>query len=416
MKSWLQSKFWQKLMFLIGMGMTLFACLEPFNATVGDDSDSLLVVDALISNEYTNYQVRLSRSVANINEEVVAESGATVSVEDDLGATYNFTETEDGVYESNAALFQGVPGRTYTLYIKTADRNVYQSEPCIMPASSAIDSIYYVPGNNPDSVSESSVTGLRMFVNGHADEEETEYLRWSYEEDWKFAVAFGFNEVPTPNGGWVVVDSKKYCWKSDVSNQIMLLAFNSQDQKIVQDKELYFIDSENTDKLTQRYSVQVKQYSISKEEYEFWNKLEESNTNVGNIFGEQPFTIRGNISNVDNSNEHVLGYFSVAGCATKRLYINNAEVRPLRLPFKDYYGSCSVDSLMLDDLGMSAYEIYESYIIEDNYGLNVDLAYSIMDSNNPLSTEVIGLAVSTPQCCDCSLAGDIDAPDFWEDY
>lgn len=404
---------WQKLLVLIGLVSFLYTCIEPIPATIGEDSNSLLVVDALISDEYINYQVQLSRSLSNIDQEVVPETGATVSVEDDRGVIANFTETEDGLYESNRDLFQGVPGRSYTLHIRTKNGNIYVSDPCVMTKPSSVDSIYYIPGNDPDSVAENSFTGLRLFVDGHADDNEIEYLRWTYKEDWKFAIPFGNEvEVPLPDGGWEPYEPRKYCWKSDVSHDINILAFSSQSEKSVKDKELFFIDSKNTDKLVQRYSVLVRQYSISKEEYEFWRKLEESNTNVGNIFGEQPYTIRGNVKNITNPDEQVLGYFSVGGCATRRLYIDNAEIRPYRLPYDDYYNSCTFDSLMFNELNMSIYEVYENYVLNDFY--NYDLAFYILESHS-MSTRPIGLAVSTPQCCDCSLQGDLNKPDFWED-
>lgn len=403
---------WQKVMFLLGLSLFLHTCIEPIPATVGDNSNALLVVDALISNEYSNYQVYLSRSIANINEDVIPESGATVTIEDDQGFVAEFLETETGLYESNRNLFQGHPGRTYTLNIRTKSGNVYVSDPGIMKVPSSIDSIYYVPGNHPDSV-QNSYTGLRIYVDGHVGDDDIEYLRWTYNEDWKFAIPFGNNlEIPTPDGGWEPVESKKYCWKSDVSHDINVLAFGNQSEKIIKDKELFFIDSENSDKLVLRYSALVKQYSISKEEYEFWKKLEDSNTNVGNIFGEQPFTIRGNIRNIDNPDERVLGYFSVGGCASKRIYIDNAEIREYRLPIDDYYNTCSYDSLMFNVLNMNAYEVYEEYVLNDFY--NYDFAFAILPAGS-MSTTPIGLAVSTPQCCDCSLQGDLNAPDFWEE-
>lgn len=403
---------WHKLMLLIGLTSLLYTCIEPIPATIGDDSNTLLVVDALISNEYSNYQVQLSRSMSNIDEDVIPESGATVTVEDDLGGVFDFLETEAGLYESNRDFFQGVPGRTYTLSIRTKNGNVYVSDPGTMKAASSIDSIYYVPGNHPDSVQNSN-TGLRMFIDGHVDADEIDYLRWTYDEVWRFAVPFADNlEVPTADGNWAPSDYHKYCWKSDVSQDINVMAFNNQSEKIIKDKELFFIDSENSDKLFQRYSALIKQYSISKEEYEFWRKLEESNTNVGNIFGEQPYTIHGNIRNTMNPDEQVLGYFSVAGCASKRIYIDYSEIRYLHLPVHDYYSTCSFDSLMFKDLNMTAYEVYEEYVLNDFY--NYDLAFAILPASG-FSTTPIGLAVSSPQCCDCSSEGDNTPPEFWED-
>jgi hypothetical protein len=404
---------WVKLIVLLGIFGAFHACLEPFSATVGDESSSLLVVDGLISNENKAYRVLLTHSVSNIDEEILPETGANIIIEDNLGNMTVLTEIEDGVYETDVIEFTGVPGRTYTLQISTKNGNVYRSDPCLMKPATQIDSVYYVPGNHPDSVTESHFTGLNVFINGKVNADGVDYLRWSYDEDWKFAIPFGNNlEVPTPDGGWEPVPSKKYCWKSAASSDILIQPLSGAAQQEIDGKELFFVDSKNTDKLLQRYSVLIKQYSISKEEYEYWRKLEQTNPDISNIFGEQPFTISGNVKNEANPDEKVLGYFSVSACATRRLYIDYSEIRHLQLPVNDYYNSCSYDSLMFDALNMSAYEVYENYVLNDFY--NYELAFAIIPANS-MSTTPIGLAVSTPQCCDCSLQGDINPPDFWED-
>lgn len=394
-----------------GLIALLHACLEPFTATVGEDGNRLLVVDGLISNEDAVHRVRLSRSVANINQEVIAESGAEVSIEDDLGNITYLTETEAGIYETTANSFQGIPGRSYSLHIETSDRNIYKSAPTLMLPPSEIDSIYYVPGNHPDSAARLGYTGLNLFVSGNINESEVNYVRWAYEEDWKFQVPFGYNEVPNPDGGWDTYEPKKYCFKSEKSSSIMIQAFSNQAEKQINSKDLFFIDSENTDKLYLRYCVNVKQYSISQEEYEFWRKMEQSNQDDNNIFGTQPFTITGNVKNTDFPEENVLGYFSVAGCTSQRMYIDYSEIRHLRMPIKDYYTTCSYDSLMFDDLGMEAYEVYERYILNE---ADAELAFAIIPQTG-FSVTPIGLAVSTPKCCDCTLQGEIEPPYFWED-
>ncbi|WP_167610037.1 DUF4249 domain-containing protein [Maribellus sediminis] len=411
-KTLFRTSIWLKICCALFVIWALQACLEPFSASVGDEASNLLVVDGLISNENTAYQVRLTRAVANINEDITLETGANVIIEDDLGNMTAFTETEDGIYETNENNFIGVPGRTYTLQISTKNGRVYRSDACMMKPATQIDSIYYVPGNHPDSVAESYFTGLRVFINGKVNAEDVEYLRWAYDEDWKFAIPFGYDEVPTPDGDWEKTISKKYCWKSEVSNEILIQNFGGQSQKNIEGKELFFVDSKNTDKLFQRYSVLIKQYSITKEEYEYWRKLEQTNPDVNNIFGEQPFTIQGNIKNEADPDEKVLGYFSVVSAATRRLYIDYSEIRYLQLPVNDYYNSCGFDSLMVKDLNMSVYEIYENYILNDFY--EYVLAFPILHEN-PFIDKVIGLAVSTPQCCDCTLQGELNPPDFWED-
>lgn len=409
----------KKFLSLLVVFFTFYSCLEPFDATVGNRSTSLLVVDGLISNEDVPHFVKLTRTISNIDQEIIKETGAVVAIEDDNGIQSVFTEIEDGIYQINSSEFIGVPGNTYHVNIKTKDGKQYQSDPILMKPPSEIDEVYFVPGNNSTGAKNKSLNGLGIYVSGHINTDEIEYLRWSYEEDWKFQVPFAPIEVPNPDNTWRPVDSKKYCWKSSVSSEIQLHSFRNQTNKSVLGKELYFIVADETDKLIIRYSTKIKQYSISKEEYEFWNKLEQTNPDVGNIFGVQPFTIRGNIKNVNNSDEVVLGFFQVAGCSTERMYIDFPEIQDLRLHMKDRYITCSYDSLMLDKLNEgsapenpafgSIYDIYDHYVLSGD--LNYELAFPIFQS--PLSQKVVGLALSSKQCTDCTLEGNIQPPDFW---
>ncbi len=405
---------------LLFIPFLLSSCLEPFNATVGNESTSLLVVDGLVSNEDAPHFVKLTRTISNIDQEVVPETGASVAFENQDGTQFHLTEIEDGLYRIDADAFTGIPGNSYRIYIKTKTGKRYTSEPIVMNEPSEIDDVYYVPDNNTTGELR-KYNGLGIYVSGHTNSDEIDYLRWAYHEDWKFQVPFAPYEIPHADNKWYPVDQKKYCWKSSVSSEIQVQSFKNQTNKEVLGKELYFIVSEETDKLLLRYSTNIKQYSISKEEYDFWNKLDQTNPGESNIFGEQPFTISGNIKSIDNPDETVLGFFQVAGCTTKRIYIDFSEIRDLRLPMKDEYITCSYDSLMLDKLNAGSdptnpafeniYAIYDHYVLSGDY--NYDLAFPIFQS--PLSQKVIGLALSTRQCTDCTFIGNVDPPDFWID-
>ncbi len=399
----------------------LSSCLEPYNATVGNQSTSLLVVDGLISNEDAPHFVKLTRTLSNIDQEVVAETKAFVAFEDQNGIQYQLTETDDGVYRIESDVFTGVPGNSYHVYIKTKNGKRYTSDPIVLLEPTEIDDVYYVPEKNSAGESDGKYNGLGIYVSGHSNSDEVDYLRWSYEEDWKFQVPFSPIEIPNPDNSWSPNEQKKYCFKSSKSGKIQIQSFKNQTNKEVLAKELYFILSEETDKLLLRYSTNIKQYSISKEEYDFWNKLDQTNPGETNIFGEQPFTISGNVKSVDDPNETVLGFVQVAGCTSKRIYVDYSEIRDLRLPMKDGFLSCGYDSLMLEELNVGSdpndpafeniFAIYDHYVLSGDY--NYDLAFPIFQG--PLSQKVVGLALSTKQCTDCTLVGELTPPAFWID-
>jgi hypothetical protein len=410
-----------KLVVILLVFIGLYSCLEPFDATVGDNASSILVVDGLISNKNAAHSVKLTRSVANIDEHVFPVTDALVIIEDDLGLKTALAEIDSGRYETDTCNFHGVPGRIYTLYIKTKEGEEYRSTPCLMKPSSHIDSVFIVPGKDLSSETDRQYNGVAVYVSGNVTSDEIKYLRWSYKEDWKFSVPFYPDEVPSPDGGWEEYSSNKDCWKSAISSNVLLYSFNDQTGKSIIGKELYFLNSQTSDRLINRYSTLIEQYSISKEEYEFWRKLEQSTTGVGNIFGEQPFSITGNIKNINNPDEDVLGYFQVAGYTSERIYIDYSQIYDLRLPIKNSFHACQVDSFLIKELNKIAiesgtpifknmYDIYNRFVL--NEGSFYRLAYPIYNESGIV---VIGLGLSTQQCTDCSLSGDTEKPDYWKD-
>ena len=410
-----------KLVVILLVFIGFYSCLEPFNATVGDNASGLLVVDGLISNKNTSHSVKLTRSVANIDQHVIPVTDALVVIEDDLGFKTALTEIDSGKYETDTCNFQGIPGKIYTLYVRTKEGEEYRSTPCLMKPSSHIDSIFIVPGKDLSTETDRQYNGIGIYVSGNVTSDEIKYLRWSYKEDWKFSVPFYPDEIPSSEGGWEPYISNRDCWKSAVSSNVLLYSFNDQTGQNIIGKKLYFLNSQTSDRLVSRYSTLIEQYSISKEEYEFWRKLEQSTSGVGNIFGEQPFSITGNMKNINNSDEDVLGYFQVAGYTSKRIYISYREMYNLRLPIKNSFNNCQVDSFILKDLNKLAlengtpqfknmYDIYNRFVLND--GSFYELAYSIYDASG---ITVIGLGLSSERCTDCSLSGDTEKPDYWKD-
>jgi hypothetical protein len=73
-------------------------------------------------------------------------------------------------------------------------------------------------------------------------------------------------------------------------------------------------------KFFERNAFEVTQYRISSKAHEYWNKINLVGNPQGTIFDVPPATIRGNIYNVDNPKERILGYFELASVDTAYTY------------------------------------------------------------------------------------------------
>ncbi len=396
-------------LFLITLILIVNSCIEPFDATIGDYKD-LLVVEGSISNENKSHYIMLTHSASNIDEPIKYEQGASVAIKDDLGNKVMLNEVSPGIYKTDSLQFQGVMGRVYTLIINASDGKRYESEPCLMNQPSRIDSVYPIPAKGWDSEGMEK-EGIDILIDATGNAEGESYLRWTYDEDWKFEIRYPVKYIIFSNDSAMSIDPENVtCWKSDVSKEIMIHSFQNQINQTVKGRQLYFISTSDNDRVSIRYSTLIRQYSISKKEYEFWNKLKESTENVGDIFGKQPFSISGNVNSIDDPKEPVLGYFQVGGVTSKRIYINESYVFENDLPPWDINNGCPADSFLVDGVTFkSSYQIYETLVLPGTRSL-VEPIY------DPTGKIMLGLMLTYPDCGDCTRTGDINPPPFWTRY
>lgn len=384
----------------------VYSCVEPFSGVHGKYKN-LLVVDGQITNEEGACEVKLMYSVSDINEEVIPVDSANVLIYDNNGNIFNFIETSPGKYGCIDEHFKGQIGNTYVLQINTKDGKEYCSAPCLLNVPSIIDHVYYLPDDYWSEFEAVRLKGISIFVDGSVVNKDSNYVRWTYDEDWKFEVPYPSNQiVKDDNTIWFIPEKNVVCWKSDVSRDINIHSFQNQiNNKIVAEK-LLLIPSGETDKLSIRYSILVKQYTISKEEYEFWDQLKQSTEDIEDIFGKQPFAIKSNIKNIKDEEEPVLGYFTVAGVTSKRIYINREEVEQLGIPIESPYDACSVKPFRLGGSYFSVYTMYQKLVAKGNYSI----VTGIYDETGEI---ILGLMLTGKECADCSKTGKVKPPLYW---
>ncbi|MBV6647350.1 MAG: DUF4249 domain-containing protein [Cyclobacteriaceae bacterium] len=100
---------------IIAILVAVVACEDVIDWKV-DESETRLVVEGRVTNEMKQHTIRLTQTSSYFNaSQPAGVSGARVTISDGI-STFNFTESEQGYYISDAA-FQGEIGRTYTLNI-----------------------------------------------------------------------------------------------------------------------------------------------------------------------------------------------------------------------------------------------------------------------------------------------------------
>jgi len=71
-----------------------------------------------------------------------------------------------------------------------------------------------------------------------------------------------------------------------------------------------------------RYSMQVRQYTLDKEGYQFYELLRKNTESLGSIFDPQPSMLNSNVHSVSDPNELVIAYIGVTTMQQQRIFID----------------------------------------------------------------------------------------------
>jgi len=370
----------------------IFSCEEEFKPEIYSSSVSLIVVDGMISNLPGPYTVKLSLSSKIENPEYIPLSGFKVFILDDQGQSTNLAENYTGNYVSTDQSFTGIPGRSYKISLFSPDGKTYESDFVMLREPTGIASIDHKVEFTPNKDLIYDIAGYRFYVNTELAPSDTNYYLWQLISTYKYTA--DFNIYWMYDGFLSRIynsDTLKICYKTDIVPEFFLLNTENINPPVVGNFPLHYVTTE-TRELMERYSLLVRQYSISKSAYTFWEIIKDQNTNLGNLYSKQPFQVRGNIYNTEFPDEVVLGHFMVAGISEKRIFVDKPGP-----PVKMRFPVCELH--------------------EDNYR-NFGAIFESPPTSWPVFATVgpEGNALPNQWCMDCrESGGQVEKPDFWID-
>lgn len=325
-------------------------CITPLDVEPSD-FDNTLVVQGFINDDFGPHDFRITRVakfagtrdggsvriIENAKVRIIDQNNEAISLERVSafrkefrpGCTTGFvTVTTD--YRTPET-FRGELGSIYTLEIITKDGEMYRSEAQTMVPTPPIDSLrleFKVLPSLDQIVPES---GVEVFASWQDPLEEENFYFWRVN---------GIYKIFTPDRSdgifccpYDPIDGgAKDCWiveKNLLGNE---LAFSDEQVNgrrvtlpvgLIMDNGLRFADRIFTprDKL---YYVQVEQYMIPLEAFKFNRRINTLTEINGEIFDPPPLNIRGNIFNVNNPEETVIGYFGAYAKQEKGIFISRS--------------------------------------------------------------------------------------------
>jgi len=378
----------RKLLTISILVFCLTSCVDEFWPDT-DKYDSLLVVDGLLTNSSDEVVVRLSYSSPLYDEILKPLNDAEVFFTDENGIIAFLFEEAPGIYKAIDSSFCGQVGISYQLHINPPGGKQYVSDICQIPPPLSIETVYGEDEYPDESNNDYDFPGIQFYVENASNLNDTLYYYWKLYQTYEYRSTFDIDYtwegelIPNPNA-----TDLRTCWRSSRINNFL---FASTEQLVstsgLNTFPLHFV-STNTKELSIRYSVLVRQLSILKLAFEFYDAIDQQNEEQGSMWSRQPLQIQGNMQNINNPEEHVLGYFIVAGLSEKRIFVN----RP-NLPF--HYYECAPDFEAMQFIQFEPSEMWPIYIDDIMF---------------------LGLArAESDECFDCRLSGgSLTPPDFWE--
>jgi hypothetical protein len=357
----------------------LQGCVTQFIPEVGDSKD-YIAIDGLITDQNNAYKVEITRTspLGSAFTRIPIEK-CIVSITDNFENNYLLKEKSRGIYISDSLKFRGIVGRKYILHI-TADGHNFESVPMEMKPVPPIDKVSAeIVYNNTYQLGK-IVPGYQIYIDAHDPQNGCRFYRWNFTETWEFQIPYIFETI---------VNWK--CWKTAISDKIYIENTSVLSEDRVTRYPLNFITTE-TDRLTVKYSMLVRQFSLNENEYNYWSKLKRITEQIGGLYDVVPMSVESNIYCTDSPSEKVLGFFSASAVTSKRIFI---ESKLTGVP--NFYAYCPTDTV---PVGRPI----------PNLGISV---FIIQQLNQTLTSPSVYVLTRYKECVDCTLRGTNKMPDFW---
>ncbi|MCW3784873.1 DUF4249 domain-containing protein [Plebeiibacterium sediminum] len=357
--------------------------------------ENILVVDGELTNLPGPYKVKLSRSL-NYNSNGRPDNpvcDAQIKIIEDTGLEIPLYETDDGVYETIDIDFQGIVDNSYKLQI-ILDGETYESDFETIKNPIPIDSIYWQLTTRNNNL------GIDILLDTHDINNNTHFYAWDYEETWKFQVPYAMlTEHP----------EREICYKDVNSTKFDLTSTANRNNDIVNGHSIKFI-TEETNRLFLRYTILVKQHSLSEPAYKYFKDINALNYNQGTLFDPIPGPLMGNVKNLSDD-QRILGYFLVCGTSEKRIFIDRNDLPESYIPSSGNE-DCRLYTFEYPSMSRPWTErLYRLYHPEVDSLMNK--GYSILSENTYPESYIVLITLAKTPCYNCTANGTNTPPEFW---
>ena len=384
--------------------IVFFDCRQTYSPNILRSNLNYLVVDGILVNGPDSTFISLSRTqnITDSNFSTKAETGANMMLLGEYGENFPLTEESAGKYVVPQLNLNF--NETYQLKIITASGSVYLSDTIPVRQTPPIDSVSWKDND----------TSVNIYVTTHDPLNKTWYYRWTYGETWQYN-AISFSQLVYENGTIVTrtpAQNVYNCWSSDSSTSLLIGTSTGLSSDIIYEQPLV-VDTLMVNyypvniplllpglnqKFRTEYSIIVYQYAINQAAYNYWYNLKQTTEDLGGLFSSQPSSqVPGNIHNVANPNEPVLGYITASSVQEKRIFINHYDL---------FRGTAVTPQIGCTEFLVQPDSLY--------YYLHYTQLYIPLDSVENVFGQFLGIETAASYCADCRTNGGVTTkPPYW---
>lgn len=377
----------KRILALMAICALIFSCKEKYVADPVSSGKGLLVVEGMIvTGTQVATNIVLSRTTDLSDTTNRYEAKAKVTIQGESGTSYPLIEGLKGTYTTGTINLPAT--MRYRLQIITAAGKEYLSDYASSKSTPEVSSL---------TVARDLKGGVDIFTRSSLQASDSRYYQFKTEETWQFEMPYTtyFTFTYGPGGvltgaastpGNVANSAVKTCWRTEGGTAIQVVNLEKYTTDSILEKVMNI--PFNSQKLSIRYSINLKQYALSHAAYLFLEAMKKNTEQLGTIFDPQPSDLQGNIHCVTTPSEMVVGFVDVTQEKVKRIFLTPADIP----------GGWSYDP--------GCKEMY----IDSIQGLTLYIGYlpTHYQGGNPLQGY---FAPST--CVNCLLTGTNQKPPFW---
>lgn len=311
-----------KSLMLCALLFTAASCIYDFDPQIEGTRGLLVIEGDILVGDTTIVQVSRMSALSD-DAGVQAVTSANVYVESSDGTKYQAVSYPFGSDQLDNPHY-AIDTRTVDLskrcrlvvQVYDPSYQFYASEWLdIQQGGSVLDSIGF-------SVNEDR-TRLDVNVWNHGGT-ETGYYRWVGRGVWEYSAEFraivyyvpALNKIlPYENN-----ENYYYCWRRHAPREIMIASTMGLAEDKLSEYSVFSTENKRDERFSILYSLTLFQERLTPEAYAYWLATQRNTSDAGGLMSAQPSDLQGNISNVNNPDEKVIGYINASTVTRAQKY------------------------------------------------------------------------------------------------